>query len=113
MIDLGEQSGRQLALVHALTLGYFRDGVASSLTKIPATIGLDQDTAYATLEEDQPSARLREKYRRVRSLQIKSVPSMLIDGRTFVQGSQSPEFFTRRFSDFTQAQSVSAARHRE
>ena len=117
LIDLAEQSERQVALVHALTLGYFRDGVdisdTDSLIEIAAAVGLDQDMASATLEEDQPSAKLREKYRRVRSLEIKSVPSMLIDGRRFVQGSHSPEFFTRLFSDLTQAQSVSAARQRE
>lgn len=112
LIDLAERSGRQVELVHALTDGYFRGGVdisdTSSLIEIAGMVEIDQGAARAALEEDQPSAKLREKYHRVSALEIKSVPSMLIDGRTFLQGSNSPEFFARLFPELAQGQSASA-----
>ena len=112
LIDLAEECGQQTTLVRALRDAYFRDGVDISdtgeLISIAADVGLDQSAANAALEEDQPSEKLREKSRRVRSLEIKSVPSMLIDGRTFVQGSNSPEFFAQLFSDLAQLQSAAA-----
>lgn len=113
LIDLAEQDGQQVNLVRALTNAYFRDGVdisdTGNLIDIAGIVGLDPVAVHAALAKERPSAALREKYRRVRSLEIKSVPSMLIDGRTFVQGSNSPEFFSQLCSDLAHGSAISAA----
>lgn len=106
LIDFAEQTGQHVEIVDALTKAYFPDGIdisrTDTLVKLATENGLDPAAANAALNAAAISSSLRVKYRRVRSLSVKSTPSLLINQQVFVQGSNSAEYFEAVFADIAQ-----------
>jgi len=107
LIDFAEQKGRQADAVDMLTNLYFQHGVDVSdtdqLLEIGTELDFDQTQLRAILNAAHPTPDLREKYQRVAALKVSSAPSLLINGTTFIQGSNSQEYFVKLFSDFGQS----------
>lgn len=103
LIDFAEQTGQQLEVVDALTEAYFQNGIDISktdhLTDLALQVGLNAAAVKDVFEATSTRSSLRAKYDRVRGLAVKSTPSLLIDQRVFITGSNSAEYFTRAFSE--------------
>lgn len=108
LIDIAKQSEQQLETVDALTRLYFRDGGdisnTATLVDLAITLELDAQKVQSALDAKDPTPSLSDKYKRVKSLPVKSTPSMLINGETLVQGSNSTESFIELFSNIHQKQ---------
>lgn len=114
LIDFAEQTGQHVKVVDALNKAYFRNGIDISRTEnlviLATENGLDPAAANAALNATAISSSLRGKYQRVRSLSVKSTPSLLINQQVFVQGSNSPDYFAEVFSEFAQNKAEGASR---
>ena len=108
LIHFAEQFGEQQRIVDALTTAYFTNGVNVSnidnLVEIAASVGQNRSKLLDYLYADQLDPALLAKQEKVRRLHIQSVPSMLIDDETFIQGSNSAEFFNEAFVKISQHQ---------
>lgn len=106
LIDFAEQTGQHVEVVDALTKAYFRDGIdisrTETLVKLATQNDLDPAAANEVLNATAISSSLRVKHQRVRSLSVKSTPSLLINQQVFVQGSNSAEYFEAVFTDIAQ-----------
>ena len=114
LIGFAEQTGQHVEIVDALTNAYFRDGIDVSKTEnlidLANETGLDTVAAAEALEAHSIPESLRLKYQRVRSLSVKSTPSLLINQQVFVQGSSSAEYFEAVFTDVAQNKAEGALR---
>lgn len=110
LIDLAEQSGLQKRAVDTLTETYFRDGVdiadISSLVVLGEAIGLDPVAVREVVSKTDRSHALQAKYEKVQGLEISSIPTMLINGRTLIRGSNSAEYFYQAFQDIVRSEAA-------
>lgn len=99
--------GRQLALKHALLKAYFTDGENPSdhqtLIRLCRASGLNQDRAREILESDEYSAEVRARERFYTQQGINSVPSIILNERHLIQGSQAPETFEQALRQIADA----------
>ena len=91
--------GRQRELKHALLSAYHTHGEnvgsAEVLLRLCTRVGLDATRAAAILAGDEFAGEVREAEQRWQALGIRSVPSVIIDGRHLIQGGQPSEAFER------------------
>jgi predicted DsbA family dithiol-disulfide isomerase len=64
-----------------------------TLERLGDEAGLDVERARAVLESDEFGAEVREQERRWQALGIRSVPSVIVDGRHLIQGAQPVAVF--------------------
>jgi predicted DsbA family dithiol-disulfide isomerase len=89
--------GRSLVLKRALLQAYHVRGenpaLHGVLLRAAGEAGLDLDRAREVLASDAYANEVRESVRHWQGLGIDSVPSVVIDGRTLIQGGQAAEVF--------------------
>ena len=87
----------QRALKHALFKAYFTDGLNPSdhevLVRLAADAGLDGDQARQVLDSDAYADEVRTQAQFWQANGIRSVPSVIVNGRHLIQGGQPPEVF--------------------
>jgi predicted DsbA family dithiol-disulfide isomerase len=89
--------GHALALKRALLQAYHERGenpaAREVLLRAAVAVGLDATAAREVLDSDACAEEVRDTVRHWQQRGIQSVPSVIIDGRTLVQGGQSAELF--------------------
>lgn len=89
--------GRQLALKQGLLAAYFSEGRNPSdravLVEVAAAAGLDAAAAREVLESGRFAEEVREEEHFYTSHGIRSVPSVILNGRHLISGGQPAEYF--------------------
>ena len=89
--------GAQKALKQALLKAYFTDGLNPSdhevLVRLAADAGLDGDQARQVLDSEAYADEVRTQAQFWQANGIRSVPSVIVNGRHLIQGGQPPEVF--------------------
>jgi predicted DsbA family dithiol-disulfide isomerase len=92
LLHWAAESGKQLALMHALISAYFTDAKNVSdqdvLCDLAQSVGLDENETRAVLGSGRFAAEVRQLQTKYRQLGIQSVPSMIVNGRYVISGSQ-------------------------
>jgi predicted DsbA family dithiol-disulfide isomerase len=103
LIHFAEKFDKQEQVNQVLIHQYFTEGLnvddAESLAKIASSVGLDRDDAIAAFTSPAIAAEMLKKQARVRSFNVRSVPTFIINGKESVPGANSVEFFVQYFSD--------------
>jgi predicted DsbA family dithiol-disulfide isomerase len=91
--------GKQRELKHALLTAYHgqgrNPGSHDVLVELAAAVGLPTDEAQRILAGDAYAAEVRAAEREWQEAGIRSVPSVVINGRHLIQGAQSPAAFAQ------------------
>lgn len=102
LLVLGEAEGRQLELKERLMQAYFTEGeaigVAETLVRLAAEVGIDADSARDWLAGDAGKAEVLSHLEFAYEAEITAVPTFVFDRAAMVPGAQSPEVFTRVLS---------------
>lgn len=89
--------GKQRALKDALVTAYFTHGEDVSshvvLERVAGDVGLDTAMAREILSSDRFVKEVRAQEEHWRSFGIQSVPTLIVNGKYVIQGSQSPEAY--------------------
>lgn len=89
--------GRQRELKHALLRAYHtrgeNPGAPDVLLRCAVEAGLDPEQARDVVESDRYAHDVREREAYYQELGIRSVPSVIVDGRHLIEGGQPPEVF--------------------
>ena len=103
LIHCAEKFDKQEQVNQVLIQQYFTEGLnvddAESLANIASSVGLDRDDAIAALTSPAIAAEMLKKQVRIRSFNVRSVPTFIINGKESVPGANSVEFFVQYFSD--------------
>ncbi len=103
LIHCAEKFDKQEQVNQVLIQQYFTEGLnvddAESLANIASSAGLDRDDAIAAFTSPAIGAEMLKKQARVRSFNVRSVPTFIINGKESVPGANSVEFFVQYFSD--------------
>ncbi len=103
LIHCAEKFDKQEQVNRVLIQQYFAEGLnvddAEGLANLANSIGLSRDDVIAAFTSSEIAAEMLEKQARVHSLNVRSVPTFVINGREVVSGSNSVEFFVWYFSD--------------
>lgn len=93
------ESGRQIALKHALFVAYFTQGQDPGdrdvLLAAATEAGLDPAEARRVIDSDAGADAVRAAERQWRGEGITSVPTVIIQGRYLIQGAQEPAAYER------------------
>jgi predicted DsbA family dithiol-disulfide isomerase len=96
--------GRQRELKHALLAAYHgqgrNPGAADVLRDCAVEAGLDAAEAEAVIGSDRYADEVRAEEQRWLGLGIRSVPSLVIDGRHLIEGGHPPEVFEQALRRF-------------
>lgn len=91
--------GRQVELKQALLAAYHtrgeNPGSHEVLLRLAGEAGLDVERARAVVASDEYAVEVRESASRWQALGIRSVPSVIVDGRHLIQGAQPVEMFEK------------------
>lgn len=116
LIDFAEQFGKQKIVVDILTQQYFKNGVniagTDALVAIAESAGLNSSETRDILNATTRSMTLEAKYAKVRGIDVKSTPTLLINGETLIPGSNSTDFFKQAFVSIAQDQSEQALKRK-
>lgn len=109
---LDEQApGLQRALKHALLKAYHGEGRnpgdTEVLVDLARQVGLDAVRAREILSSDEFTDEVRAAEHEWASAGIRSVPSVVIDGRHLIQGGQPPEVFAQALRQLAEPSSLS------
>jgi len=103
LIHFAEKLDKQEQVNRVLIQQYFAQGLnvdhADSLANIASSVGLNRDDVMAAFTSPEIAAEMLEKQNRVRSFDVRSVPTFIINNVESVAGSNSVEFFIQYFSD--------------
>jgi len=103
LIHFAEKFDKQEQVNRVLIQQYFAQGLnvdhADSLANIASSVGLNRDDVMAAFTSPEIAAEMLEKQNRVRSFDVRSVPTFIINNVESVAGSNSVEFFIQYFSD--------------
>ena len=95
----GQPPGAQRALKHALLQAYHGEGrnpgAADVLLELATSVGLDAAAAREVIESGRFADEVRAAEQAWQQAGIRSVPSIVIDGRHLIQGGQAPEVFEK------------------
>lgn len=102
LLNASEALGRQTALVEALHRAYYAEGAdigdPEVLISIADSVDIDARFARRALASEANRAEVVSKESHVRrALAVRSIPTLLIDDRILVAGSNSVEFFVDLF----------------
>jgi predicted DsbA family dithiol-disulfide isomerase len=99
MLHWAGLEGRGLELKRALLRAYHGEGrnpgAAEVLVELAAAAGLDASRALAIVESDEFAAEVRERERHWRERGVSAVPTLIVDDRYVIEGSQSPEGYVQ------------------
>ena len=97
LIQLAKSRGLGDAAEEALFKAYFTDGIdisdRTALSRIAATIGLDQEETEQMLHTTAFSEDVKTDQMLANQIGVRGVPFFLIDGKTAVSGAQPPAVF--------------------
>jgi predicted DsbA family dithiol-disulfide isomerase len=103
LIHFAEKFDKQEQVNQVLIQQYFTEGLnvddAENLANIASSVGLDRDDAIAAFTSPAIAAEMLKKQARVRSFNVRSVPTFIINGKESVPGANAVEFFVQYFSD--------------
>ena len=103
LIHFAEKFDKQEQVNRVLIQQYFTEGLnvddAESLANIASSVGLNRDDVIAAFTSPEIAAEMLEKQARVHGLNVRSVPTFIINDTELVPGSNSVEFFVQYFSD--------------
>jgi predicted DsbA family dithiol-disulfide isomerase len=101
VIRLAGERGVQDAVVEALFLAYFTDGLdlsdRATLAEIAAEAGLDRVEVDGLLAGDNGLDVVRAGEEQARRLGVSGVPFFVVNGRVALSGAQPPELFRQAF----------------
>jgi predicted DsbA family dithiol-disulfide isomerase len=93
----GQPAGAQRRLKHALLRAYHGEarnpGAAEVLLELAREVGLDEAAAREVIDTGRYTDEVRASELEWQQAGIRSVPSIVIDGRHLIQGGQPPEVF--------------------
>lgn len=99
LLQWAMESGRQLALKHALFKANFADNadISSHAILISAAVaaGLDADEAATVLASGRYAASVREAEQLWASRGIQAVPAIIVNGQWLISGGQPPATFEK------------------
>ncbi|WP_375287779.1 DsbA family oxidoreductase [Sphingomonas sp.] len=99
LLHWAADSGRQIALQHALFAAYFQQGRnpgdRSVLVEAAGAAGLDPAAARQVIESGEGAKAVRAAEAQWRGEGIASVPTVIVDDRYLIQGAQEPEIYER------------------
>jgi predicted DsbA family dithiol-disulfide isomerase len=99
LLQWAMESGKQLALKHALFKANFADNADISSHAIlicaAVTAGLDAAEAEAVLTSGRYAAGVREAEQLWMSRGIQAVPAIIVNGQWLISGGQTPETFEK------------------
>lgn len=97
LLHWADESGKRLALKHALLRAYFTEGRdvsdADTLVQIAASVGLDGERARAILASHEYADEVRADEQTFLRAGINSVPAIVIDREYLISGGQPVEVF--------------------
>jgi predicted DsbA family dithiol-disulfide isomerase len=97
LLHWADGEGCQVALKHAFLKAYFTDGENVSdhdvLVRLCRASGLDGQRAKEILDSDEYAAEVREREQFYTSHGIHSVPSIILNDESLIQGGQAPAVF--------------------
>jgi predicted DsbA family dithiol-disulfide isomerase len=103
LIHFAEKFDKQEQINRVLIQQYFAEGLnvddAESLANIASSVGLNRDDVMAAFTSPEIAAEMLEKRNRVRSFDVRSVPTFIINNVESVAGSNSVEFFIQYLYD--------------
>ena len=101
LIWLADQEGCQDAVVEALFLAYFTEGLdisnCQTLIHVVADAGLDRQRAEAMLNSDEGMDAIKEAGEQARRLRVDSVPFFVVNDEITLSGAQPPETLLEAF----------------
>lgn len=101
LIWLADQVGCQDAVVEALFLAYFTDGLdighRQTLVDVVAATGLDRQRAEVLLNSEEGMDSINEAGEQARRLQVDSVPFFVVNNQFTLSGAQPPDVFLTAF----------------
>lgn len=107
VIWLAGERGVQDAVVEALFLAYFTDGLdlsdRATLAEIAFGAGLDRGEVDELLEGDKELDVVRAGEEQARRLGVSGVPFFIVNGRVALSGAQPPEIFLQAFEQAGEA----------
>jgi predicted DsbA family dithiol-disulfide isomerase len=105
LVHLAREDGHQDAMIERLYRAYFSEGRSvfdqESLVELAHDVGLDRDTARATLSEGRYVSAVRDDIELARRIGISGVPFFVIDGRYGISGAQPSATFLEALTTAT------------
>jgi predicted DsbA family dithiol-disulfide isomerase len=112
LIAWAAEQGRQAAMLEALQVAHFTDGVDigshPALARVAGTIGLDEAAALGYLGSTEGVNAVKADIMAARDFGITSVPTFVIANKYAVQGAQSVETLQAAFDEIRRRESVDA-----
>lgn len=104
LLHLAEKLGKQELVNQALIQQYFTDGRnvddVEVLSEIGRPLGIGRDALVSAFESKDVAAEMAAKHARVRTFDVRSVPTFVVNGRDVLRGSNSVEFFARYLAKY-------------
>ena len=114
LIAWAAEQGRQAAMLDALQVAHFTDGVDigsyPALARVAGTIGLDEAAALGYLGSNDGVNAVKADIMAARDFGITSVPTFVIDRKYVVQGAQEPAVLRSALEEIARREAVDAAR---
>ena len=112
LIAWAAEQGRQAAMLDALQIAHFTDGVdigsKPALARVARTIGLDESAALAYLASTDGVNAVRADIMAARDFGITSVPTFVIDNKYAIQGAQDVQVLKDAFAEINRREAVDA-----
>jgi predicted DsbA family dithiol-disulfide isomerase len=112
LISWAAEQGRQAAMLEALQIAHFSDGVDigshPALARVAGTIGLDEASALSYLGSSNGINAVKADIMAARDFGITSVPTFVVDSRYAVQGAQEVQTLRAAFEEIRRRESVDA-----
>jgi predicted DsbA family dithiol-disulfide isomerase len=112
LIAWAAEQGRQAAMLDALQVAHFTDGVDvgshRALARVAGTIGLDEPAALAYLASPDGVNAVKADIMAARDFGITSVPTYVVDNKYAIQGAQEVRVLRDAFAEISRRESVDA-----
>ncbi|MEV6490994.1 DsbA family oxidoreductase [Actinoplanes sp. NPDC051633] len=110
LIAWAAAQGRQSAMLEALQVAHFTDGVDigshAALGRVAGSIGFDAAAALAFLSTREGTDEVNADFQAARDFGITSVPTFVIDARYAVQGAQEVSVLRSAFAEIRRRESI-------
>lgn len=112
LVAWAAEQGRQAAMLDALQVAHFTDGVDigshPTLARLAGTLGLDEAAALGYLGSTDGVNAVKADIMAARDFGITSVPTFVIENKYAVQGAQSVDTLRAAFDEIRRRESVDA-----
>lgn len=103
LLNAAHRDGHQVRMINALHQAYYTEGRdifdVSVLTDIANNAGFDEAFIDYALNSEENRNDMRAKEELVSGLEIRSVPTFLVNDSTLITGSNSVDFFVERLRE--------------